>query len=48
MQREELEMESLSTLLLDPRRLAAIGPTEEELLIDLMWPNPPQRRGEAK
>ena len=48
MQREELEMESLSTLLLDPRRLAAMGPTEEELLIDLMWPNPPARGSEPK
>jgi hypothetical protein len=31
-------MESLSALLLDPARLAAIGPTEEEVLADLMWP----------
>jgi hypothetical protein len=31
-------MESLATVLLDPRRLAELGPTEDELLADLMWP----------
>jgi hypothetical protein len=31
-------MESLAQLLLDPRRLADLGPTEEELLADLTWP----------
>jgi hypothetical protein len=31
-------MDALSELLLDPKRLAALGPTEEELLADLTWP----------
>jgi hypothetical protein len=31
-------MDSLTTLLSDPRRLAELGPTEEELLADLTWP----------
>ena len=31
-------MESLSTLLSDPARLADLGPTEEEVMADLMWP----------
>jgi hypothetical protein len=31
-------MESLAAVLLDPRRLAELGPTEDELLADLMWP----------
>lgn len=31
-------------VLLDPRQLAAIGPTEEELIADLMWPFPPGER----
>jgi hypothetical protein len=31
-------MESLAAVLLDPRQLAKLGPTEEELLADLMWP----------
>jgi hypothetical protein len=31
-------MESLAALLLDPRRLAELGPTEEELVADLTWP----------
>jgi len=31
-------MESLAALLLDPRRLADLGPTEEELFADLTWP----------
>jgi hypothetical protein len=31
-------MESLTQLLRDPRRLAELGPTEEELLADLTWP----------
>jgi hypothetical protein len=30
--------QSLTALLNDPRRLAELGPTEEELLADLMWP----------
>jgi hypothetical protein len=30
--------QSLSALLNDPRRLAELGPTEEEVLADLMWP----------
>jgi hypothetical protein len=29
---------SLSALLSDPRRLAELGPTEEEVLADLIWP----------
>jgi hypothetical protein len=33
-------MEALSDFLFDPRRLADIGLTEEELLADLMWPEP--------
>jgi hypothetical protein len=41
-------MEALSDFLFDPRRLADIGPTEEELLADLMWPVPVSpRHGEA-
>jgi hypothetical protein len=36
--RERDPMESLATLLQDPRRLAELGPTEEELLADLTWP----------
>jgi hypothetical protein len=31
-------MESLAAFLLDPARLADIGPTEEEILADLNWP----------
>ena len=31
-------MESLAALLLDPRRLAELGPTEEEVMADLLWP----------
>jgi hypothetical protein len=31
-------LHSLSALLTDPRRLAELGPTEEEVLADLMWP----------
>jgi hypothetical protein len=31
-------MESLAAVLLDPRRLAELGPTDEEVLADLMWP----------
>jgi hypothetical protein len=31
-------MESLAAVLLDPRRLAELGPTEEEVIEDLMWP----------
>jgi len=31
-------MDSLTTLLLDPRRLAELGPTEEEVMADLTWP----------
>jgi hypothetical protein len=31
-------MESLSAILFDPKRLAELGPSEEELLADLMWP----------
>jgi hypothetical protein len=31
-------MESLAALLLNPCRLAELGPTEEEILADLMWP----------
>ena len=31
-------MEALAALLNDPARLAALGPTEEELLADLLWP----------
>jgi hypothetical protein len=31
-------MESVAAILQDPRRLADLGPTEEELLADLMWP----------
>ncbi len=30
--------QSLSALLSDPRQLAELGPTEEEVLADLMWP----------
>lgn len=39
-------MESLAALLLDPRRLAELGPTEEEVMADLLWPAPaePPRR----
>jgi hypothetical protein len=33
-------MEALSDFLFDPRRLADIGLTEDELLADLMWPEP--------
>jgi hypothetical protein len=33
-------MEALSDFLFDPRRLADIGLTEDELLADLMWPAP--------
>lgn len=33
----------MEPVLLDPRQLAAIGLTEDELLADLLWPNPPQR-----
>jgi hypothetical protein len=42
-------MEAFSDFLFDPRRLADLGLTEEELLADLMWPVPvfPQAR-EAK
>jgi len=36
-------MESLAAVLLDPRRLAQLGPTEEEVLADLMWPEPRER-----
>jgi hypothetical protein len=32
-------MESLAALLQDPRRLADLGPTEEEVLADLSWPS---------
>ena len=31
-------VQSLIALLNDPRRLAELGPTEEEVLADLMWP----------
>jgi hypothetical protein len=31
-------MESLTAILQDPRRLADLGPTEEELVADLTWP----------
>jgi hypothetical protein len=31
-------MDDLATLLSDPRRLAELGPTEEEVMADLMWP----------
>jgi hypothetical protein len=31
-------MESLAKLLRDPKRLAELGPTEEEVLADLSWP----------
>ena len=31
-------MEPLATILLDPRRLAELGPTEEEIMADLLWP----------
>jgi hypothetical protein len=31
-------MDSLTDLLNDPRRLAELGPTEEEVLADLTWP----------
>lgn len=31
-------MDSLAALLSDPRRLAELGPTEEEVLADLSWP----------
>jgi hypothetical protein len=51
-------MEALSEFLFDPRRLADIGLTEEELLADLMWPETvvprsgegtsPARRAEGK
>jgi hypothetical protein len=37
-------MESLAAILLDPRRLAELGPTEEELLADLLWPAPVDQR----
>ena len=30
--------QSLTALLTDPRQLAQLGPTEEEVLADLMWP----------
>lgn len=36
-------MESLTALLLDPRRLAELGPTEEEVMADLLWPAPLER-----
>jgi hypothetical protein len=36
-------MESLAALLTDPRRLAELGPTEEELLADLTWPDGRER-----
>jgi hypothetical protein len=36
-------MESLAAVLLDPRRLAQLGPTEAEVLADLMWPETPER-----
>jgi hypothetical protein len=32
------DMDSLTTILFDPRRLAELGPTEEEVLADLTWP----------
>jgi len=32
------DMDSLIAILSDPRRLAELGPTEEELLADLTWP----------
>lgn len=41
-------MDSLTTLLLDPRRLAELGPTEEEVLADLMWPAIPDRAGSPR
>lgn len=42
-------MEALSDFLFDPRRLADIGLTEDELLADLMWPEPVvPRNGEGK
>jgi hypothetical protein len=31
-------MKSLAAILQDPRRLADLGPTEEELVADLTWP----------
>jgi hypothetical protein len=31
-------MESLTAILQDPRRLADLGLTEEELVADLTWP----------
>jgi hypothetical protein len=31
-------MESLAALLQDPRRLAELGPTEDEVIADLIWP----------
>jgi hypothetical protein len=41
-------MEALSDFLFDPRRLADIGLTEEELVADLMWPaSPPSRNGKS-
>jgi len=44
-------MEHLSDFLFDPRRLADIGLTEDELLADLMWPAPspswPGREGRS-
>ena len=36
-------MQSLIALLSDPRRLAELGPTEEEVLADLMWPSSAER-----
>jgi hypothetical protein len=36
-------MDSLIAILSDPRRLAELGPTEEEVLADLTWPA--SRRG---
>ena len=36
-------MESLAAFLLDPHRLAELGPTEEEVMADLLWPVPVER-----
>jgi hypothetical protein len=41
---EEAPVESLSAILLDPSRLADLGPTEEEVMADLMWPAPVEWR----
>ena len=35
--------QSLTALLSDPRRLAELGPTEDEVMQDLMWPAPVER-----